>query len=152
LYGFGLGRVVFAELLRILEKSGATGLGDSPGARRSVGIGLAKSRDVLSGGGRSFLFGIQGLVSIEQAFEDGDSGAEVVAEGEEQVNVVEVFLAAEAVGEVVARIDGGAHVAAVWAKKAEVAFADFGGRPVTTEGGDRDGHRQVVAKATHQVG
>ena len=34
--------------------------------------------------------------------EEDDGGAEVVVEGDEQVDVVEVFLAAEAVGQVVA--------------------------------------------------
>ena len=104
------------------------------------------------GGGWSFLFGMQCFVSIEQAIEDGDGGAEVVAEGDEQVDVVEVFLAGEAVGEVVAWVDGGAHFAAAWAEEAEVAFAHFRRRPVAAEGGDGDGHRQVVAQAAQQFG
>ena len=56
--------------------------------------------------GWCFRFGLPGLVAFEQAFEDGDGGFKVVAEREEQVDVVEVFLAAEAVGEVVAWVDG----------------------------------------------
>ena len=39
--------------------------------------------------------------------QDGDGGAEFVAEREQQVDVVEVFVAMEAMGEVVARVDGG---------------------------------------------
>ena len=54
-------------------------------------------------------------------------------------------------GEVVARVDGGLHVAAVGTEEAEVAFAHFGRGPVAAEGGDRDGHGQVVAKAAQQV-
>ncbi len=58
----------------------------------------------------------------------------------------------EAMGEVVARVDGGLHFSAVWAQEAEVAIAPFRGRPVGAEGGDRDGHGQVVANASQQVG
>ena len=43
-----------------------------------------------------FLVGQAGLVLVEPAFEDGDRGGEVVAEDDEQVEVVEVFSAAEA--------------------------------------------------------
>ena len=49
----------------------------------------------------SFQFG---LVFVEPAFEEGDRRGEVVVEGEQQVDVVDVFLAAEAVGEVVWRL------------------------------------------------
>ena len=94
--------------------------------------------------------GLFGLVSLEPAFEDAHGGLEVVAEGDEQVDVVEIFLAAKAVGEIVLWVDGGAHFAAAWAEEAEVAFAHFGRRPVATEGGDRDGHgsrRAGIAKA-----
>src|SRR5713226_7930178 len=101
--------------------------------------------------GGSLLFGLLGLVSVEPTFEQGDGGAEVVVECEQQVDVVEVFLAAEAVGEVVAWVDGGAHFAAAWAEEAEVAFAHFGWRPLAAEGGDGDGHGQVVAQAAQQI-
>lgn len=37
----------------------------------------------------------------------------------------EVFLAVEAVGEVVARVDGGGHLAAMGTEEAEGAFAHF---------------------------
>ena len=42
---------------------------------------------------------------MKPAFEDGDGGAEVVAEGQEQVDVVGVLGAGEAVGEVGAGVD-----------------------------------------------
>ena len=44
---------------------------------------------------------------IVHPHQDADGGFEVVAEGQQQVDVVEVFLAAEAVSEVVSGIDGG---------------------------------------------
>src|SRR5271165_5305799 len=94
---------------------------------------------------------LSGLVLLEPAFEQGDSGGKVVVEGEQQVDVVEVLLAAEAVREVVAGVDGSAHFAAVWAEEAEVAFAHFGGRPLAAEGGDGDGHGQVVAQSAQQI-
>ena len=67
---------------------------------------------------------------IEPEREDLDGGAEVVAEGDQQVDVVEVLLAAEAVGEVVARVDEGFEFTAGGTEEAEVAFAPFGGRPL----------------------
>src|SRR5262249_17630393 len=101
--------------------------------------------------GWSFLAGLLGLVLIEPALEEGDGGAEVIVEGDEQVDVIEVFLTCKTVGEVIAWVDGGAHFAAVWADEPVVTFADFGRRPFAAEGGDGDGHGQVVAKATQQV-
>jgi hypothetical protein len=77
---------------------------------------------------------------------------EVVVELEEEVDVVEVFLAIEAVGEVVAGVDGGAHFAAVGAEEAEVACEHFGRRSLAAEGGDGDGHWQVIAKSAQQIG
>lgn len=97
-------------------------------------------------------FGLRSLVFVEPAFEEADGADEIVVEGEQQIDVVEVFLAAEAVGEVVARVDGGTHFAAAWAEEAEVAFAHFRRRPLAAEGGDGDGHGQVVAQAAQQVG
>ena len=72
--------------------------------------------------------------------QDADSGFEVVAEGEEEVNVIEVLLAAEAVGEVVAWVDGGEHFLAMGAEEAIASFAAFGRRAIGAEGGDGDGH------------
>ena len=70
---------------------------------------------------------------VEKAFEESDGIAEGVIQGDQEVDVVDVFLAVEAVGEIVARVDGGAHFAAVGAEEAEVAFAAFGGRAVAAE-------------------
>ncbi len=50
-------------------------------------------------------------------------------------------------GEVVARVDGGALFAAVGADEAEVAFAHFGRRAFAAERGDGNGHWQVIAKS-----
>ena len=92
-----------------------------------------------------------GLELVEPAFEEGHGGEEVVAEKDEQVDVVEVFLAAKAVGEVVARVDGGAHFAAAWAEEAEAAFAHFRWRALLAECLDGDGHGQIVANAAQQL-
>jgi len=108
------------------------------------------ARHLLRRGWR-FLPGLPGLVLREPAFEEGDSGEEVIVEGEEQVDVVEVVCAREAVGEVVARVDGGAHLAAAWADEAKVTLAHFARGSLAAEGGDGDGHGQVVANATQQV-
>src|SRR5271165_5874889 len=119
----------------ILEIDGATRLAKwSWALRRRLGMGRAR-----------LLAGLLSLVVAEPAFEECDGVAEVIAEAAEQVDVVGVFLAAEAVGQVVARVDGGAHLAAARADEAEVAFDDFGGRPLAAERGDGDGHGQVVA-------
>jgi len=87
---------------------------------------------------------------VEPAFEDADGGAEAIAEGDEQVDVVKVLLAGKAVGVVVAWVDGGAHLAATGAEEAEVAFDDLGGRALAAERRDGDGHGQVVANLTQQ--
>ncbi len=79
-------------------------------------------------------------MALQQAFEDGDGDGEVVAEGHEQVDVVEVAGAAEAVGEVIAGVNGGEQVAAMRAEEEQSAFPDFGGWAVATEGSDGDGH------------
>ena len=98
------------------------------------------------------LFGLLGLVLVEQSFEESDGGEEVVVEGDQQVDIVEIFLAAEAVGEVVAWVDGGTHFATVGADEAEVAFAHLGRWPLAAEQGDGDGHGQVVADSPQQFG
>src|SRR5271165_4995465 len=124
----------------ILEIDGATRLAEWSGAlRRRVGMGRAR-----------LLAGLLSLVLMEPAFEEDDSVAEVVVEGAEQVDVVEVFLTAEAMGEIVAWVDGSAHLAAARADEAEVAFADLGRGAFAAESGDGDGHGQVVANATQQ--
>src|SRR5271156_6901687 len=91
------------------------------------------------------------LVLAEPAFEECDGVAEVVVETAEQVDVVGVFLTAEAVGEVVARVDGGAHLAAMRADEAVVAFDDLGRWALTSQRGDGDGHGQIVANAAQQI-
>ena len=101
------------------------------------------ARGFLSG---RLLLGQPSLVPLEPSLQDGDGVAEVITERDKEVDIVEIFLAAEAVSEVVARVDGGLHFATVVAEEAVVASAHFGGRPVGAEGGDGDGHGQVVAK------
>ena len=78
--------------------------------------------------------------------QDADSGFEVVAEGEEEIDVVEVILAAEAVGKVVARVDGGEHLLALAAEEAIASVDAFGRRAIGAESGNGDGHGQIVAE------
>ena len=71
----------------------------------------------------SFLLG---LIGVEPAFQQGDGRGKVVVQGQQQVDVVEVFLAAEAVGQVVAWVDGGAHFAAARTEEARATAASIG--------------------------
>jgi hypothetical protein len=91
-------------------------------------------------------------VSFEQPFQDGDGTDEVVAERHHQVDVVKILRAPEGMGQIVPGIDGGLHLAAVRAGEAEESLAPFRRRPVGTQGGEGDGHRQVVAKAAKAIG
>ena len=65
------------------------------------------------------------LVSLEPAFQDLNGTAEVVAELDEQVDVVDIPRTGEAVGEVVAGVHDGLQFAAVGAEEAEGACASF---------------------------
>jgi hypothetical protein len=91
--------------------------------------------------------GQSGLVTFEPAFEDRDGGGEVVAEYHQQVDVVEIGVAMEAVSEVVAWVDHGLHFVAVRALEAEATFTSFPAGTVTAQA--RDGHRhgQIVANS-----
>lgn len=73
---------------------------------------------------RTGFAGESGLMALQPGFEDGDGSAEVVAEGDEQIDVVEVLQTREAVGEVVAWVDGGLHFVAVRAEE-ESSVADM---------------------------
>lgn len=114
----------------------------------SIGYSLVRER-LAAGDGRGtvFRFGTSGLVSIEPLLEEFDGGGEVVAEFDEQIDVVEVSATAEAVGEVVTRIDGGAQFAAARAEEAEVAFEVFGRGRGVAEVSDGDVHGEMVAEA-----
>ena len=89
---------------------------------------------------------------VQPAFEQFDARREVEPRRPQQVDVVEIDAAVEAVGEVVVRVDVGEHFVAAWAEEAESAVAEFRGRPVAAEGGDGEGHRQVVAESTQEFG
>ena len=82
------------------------------------------------------------LMLDEPLGEDVGGGLEVVAEGDQQIDVVIVPLTAEAMGEVVTRIDGGAQLAAVGTEEAEVTFEVLGWRRLVAETPDRNFHRQ----------
>ena len=95
--------------------------------------------------------GALGLVAQQPLFQLSDGGAEGGAELDQEIDVVEVLTAAEAVGEVVLGVDGGFHLAAVGAEEAEIALAPFGRRGLVAQRGHRDWHGQIVADSTQQV-
>jgi hypothetical protein len=74
-----------------------------------------------------------GTMLFVHPHQDADGGFEVVAECHEQVDVVEIPGAAEAVGEVVSGVDGGEHFVAMVTEEAIASFAAFGGRAVGAE-------------------
>ena len=88
------------------------------------------------------------LVLDEPFAEDGGGCFEVVAEFDEQIDVVEVGLTTEAVGEVVARVERGLQFAALRAEEAEIPFNLLGGWTMLAELADGHVHRQIVADRT----
>ncbi len=78
--------------------------------------------------------------------QDANGSFEVVAQGEKQVDIVEVLGAAEAMSKVVAGIDGGKHFLAMGAEEAIASFVAFGRRAIGAESGNGHGHGQVVAE------
>lgn len=145
-------------MLRILERRGGdelVGLGSADGRRRDgseamdgalVGelIGCVRRRRSMSG--------LLTLVAQQPFFEECCGRGEFIAEVDEKVDVVRVFAAAEAVGEVVARVDGGAGFAAMGTLEAEIAFDHFGGRSAMAEVLDDDLKGKIVADATEEIG
>jgi hypothetical protein len=79
--------------------------------------------------------------------EQVDGRKEVVPQGDQQVDVVPVSAAAEAVGQIVSGIHRRSKFAASGTLKAEVAFDFFGNGTVPVELVNRDPHRQVVGSA-----
>ena len=92
-------------------------------------------------------FFLAGLVFAQPALQEADRGGEFVAEQDEQVDVVEIFLAAKTVGQVVAWVHRAARFAAVRAQETEIAVADFARRALAAQGLDDHGHRQVVTQS-----
>ena len=90
-------------------------------------------------------------MAFEPATEDFNGTAEVVAEFDEQVDVVDVPRTGEAVGEVVARVHDGLHLTTVGALEAEAAFAPFSYGSVGTEGGDSDGRRKSLKTEPSEI-
>lgn len=91
------------------------------------------------------------LVLVEPLGEDVGGGLEVVAEGDQEIDVVVVSLAAEAMGEIVARVDGGAQLAAVGTEEAEVTFEVLGGWRLVAETPEGDFHRQRIANGPQKL-
>ncbi len=54
------------------------------------------------------------MIFVEQAFEEVDGSEESIVEGEQDVDVVEVFVTVEAVSEIVSRVDGGLAFRCNW--------------------------------------
>jgi hypothetical protein len=69
---------------------------------------------------------LPGFMVLEPAFQQTDRGGKRVVECEQQVDVVAILLAAEAMGPVVAWADRGQHFAAARPEEAERAFAPAG--------------------------
>jgi hypothetical protein len=139
LYGFSPRDGSFPEFPRILEDTVTRG---PPVARAGTVVDICGGSS--AGGSRRRP---AGFVPGEPPFEDRDGRPEVVAGGEQQVEVVDVRVTGEAVGQVVPRVDGGEHLAAAGAQEDEPAVAGLRRRAVPAEGGDRHRHRQVVAEA-----
>ncbi len=70
-------------------------------------------------------------VLVQPVFQDADGCQEVVALQHHQVDVVGVLAAAEAVGQVILRIDRRFQFAAVQTLKTKIAIDWFPDRPVT---------------------
>ena len=84
---------------------------------------------------------------VKHAFEEGGSSSRKGSNrGDQEVDVVEVFLAAKAVGEVVARVDGGAFRRS-GGRGSGSSLRHLGGRPLAADAdmGSGDEHGQVVA-------
>jgi hypothetical protein len=145
-YEFGRDGERFAELRRILEKRATAVLR----CRRRDG-GNVMTNGTRRSHGECVLVSLR-LIVVQPLFEESDGGDEVVAELSQQVDVVQIPVAGEAVGEIVAGIDGGEQFAAVWAEEDEAPAAELRRRAVAAEGGDGDGHRQVIADSPQQFG
>jgi len=70
---------------------------------------------------------------LEPSFEKCDGGVEVAPKHPQQIDVVEVFMAGKAMGQVVFRIDVNEHFAAVRAEEDEAAITDFRRRSLAPE-------------------
>jgi hypothetical protein len=90
------------------------------------------------------------LVLDEPLLQHVGGGFEVVAERDQEIDVVVVPLTREAMGKVVARIDGGAHLAARRTEEAKIPFNVFGRRRFVAQAADGDFHRQVVANGPEE--
>jgi hypothetical protein len=93
---------------------------------------------------------LPGLMVLEPAFQQTDRGGKLVVECDQQIDIIEIHLTAETVGQVVAWVDRGQDFAAAGAEEAEIALAHLGWRTRATEGGDGHGHWKIVAQATQQ--
>ena len=94
------------------------------GERNEVPAPLIRSRP--RGSGRGLLrtrriLGSSGHVFVQPSIEDRYSRSKVIVRHHQRIDIVEVFLAGEAVGEVVAWVHSDEHFAAGWAEEDEAA-------------------------------
>ena len=80
-----------------------------------------------------------------------DSFNEAVPGCDHKIDVVDVFSATEAMGEIVPGVDAGTEFSAVLAEKAESALDAFGVRRVVDELLNGKVHGQIVAQGAQQV-
>jgi len=87
------------------------------------------------------------LILVQQSFEGGDGGEEVVAECAEQVD----FCGKAKLWARMLRVYGGKQFAAARAEEDEASVAEFRRRPVAAEGGDGGGQRSKCQGAPEPV-
>lgn len=90
-------------------------------------------------------------VRVKPLLEQGHGRLEFISDQQQEIDVVDIPAAVEAMGEVVAGIDGGEKFAAVGANEAQPAFDAFGARSGAAQALQRDVHGQVVAQGMQEV-
>ena len=92
----------------------------------------------------------RGILGVEQGLEEADGIDEgAVPDGDNEVDGIEILVAAEAPGEVGLRIDGGVELGADGAEESEVALGGFGGD--VEDAGDEELDGDVVPEAEEKV-
>ena len=87
------------------------------------------------------------LVEAQEVLQAPNGIAKAIAEGEQEVDVVDVLPTAKTVGQVVAGIHDGLEIAAMRADETETALDGLGVGRFVTQLLEGERHRQVVAQA-----
>lgn len=90
-------------------------------------------------------------IRVKPLLEQRHGRLEFVTGQKQEIDVVDIPGAVEAMGEVVAGIDGGEKFAAVGTNEAQPAFDAFGARSGAAQTLQRDVHGQVVAQDAQEV-